>query len=123
MRRLPNSYLWLLEPTSSSPSTHTKSTADSTNNSTSSNTTTKASSSSDANFNGCVKHNLEGIMDMLGQLKTRLIFAPRAPKSVHIRRHKAADLFLDTFIYGAHSTATDALRGVSIHANTYITLI
>ena len=62
-------------------------------------------------------------MDMLGQLKTRLIFAPRAPKSVHIRRHKAADLFLDTFIYGAHSTATDALRGVSIHANTYITLI
>lgn len=30
-------------------------------------------------------------------------------------RHAAADLFLDTLIYGAHSTATDALRGVSHH--------
>jgi hypothetical protein len=28
-------------------------------------------------------------------------------------RHAAADLFIDSFVYGAHSTATDALRGVS----------
>ena len=26
-------------------------------------------------------------------------------------RHAAADLFVDTWLYGAHSTATDALRG------------
>lgn len=42
---------------------------------------------------------------------SRLIFAPRADKAEHIRRHRAADLFLDTFFYGAHSTATDSLRG------------
>lgn len=44
----------------------------------------------------------------------RLIFAPRAGKMDHIYRHAAADLFLDTIVYGAHSTATDALRGVSM---------
>jgi predicted O-linked N-acetylglucosamine transferase (SPINDLY family) len=30
---------------------------------------------------------------------------------MHIIRHFAADLFLDSLVYGAHSTATDALRG------------
>lgn len=43
---------------------------------------------------------------------TRIVFAERVSKTMHIERHLAADLFLDTFIYGAHSTATDALRGV-----------
>lgn len=42
----------------------------------------------------------------------RIIFADRVPKELHIERHSAADIFLDSFIYGAHSTATDALRGV-----------
>ena len=41
----------------------------------------------------------------------RLVFAPRAPKPAHLARHKLADLFIDTHVYGAHSTATDALRG------------
>ena len=41
----------------------------------------------------------------------RIIFAKRVPKSEHLARAAAADLFLDTFAYGAHSTATDALRG------------
>lgn len=44
----------------------------------------------------------------------RIIFADRVPKELHIERHSAADIFLDSFIYGAHSTATDALRGVRI---------
>ena len=44
----------------------------------------------------------------------RIIFAARVNKKEHIERHGAADLFLDTLVYGAHSTATDALRGVSI---------
>jgi len=40
----------------------------------------------------------------------RLIFAPRLDdKAAHLARHRAADLFLDTAIYGAHTTATDAL--------------
>merc|ERR1719409_805022 len=40
-----------------------------------------------------------------------LVRADRVPKAEHLRRHAAADLLLDTLIYGAHSTATDALRG------------
>lgn len=47
-----------------------------------------------------------------GVAARRILFAPRADKNAHIRRHAAADLFLDTIVYGAHSTATDALRGV-----------
>jgi predicted O-linked N-acetylglucosamine transferase (SPINDLY family) len=39
------------------------------------------------------------------------VFAKRVSKAEHLRRVSAADLFLDTFLYGAHSTATDALRG------------
>jgi predicted O-linked N-acetylglucosamine transferase (SPINDLY family) len=30
--------------------------------------------------------------------------------SDHLARHRAADLFVDTFCYNAHTTATDALR-------------
>jgi predicted O-linked N-acetylglucosamine transferase (SPINDLY family) len=39
----------------------------------------------------------------------RLVFAPRAPVNAHVARNAAADLFLDTFPYGAHTTANDAL--------------
>ena len=39
------------------------------------------------------------------------MWARRLPKREHLLRHAAADLFLDTLIYGAHSTATDALAG------------
>lgn len=39
----------------------------------------------------------------------RLIFAPRQPKPEHLERHRLADLFLDTFIVNAHTTASDAL--------------
>lgn len=41
----------------------------------------------------------------------RLVWAKRVPKSEHLVRHAAADLCLDTLVYGAHSTATDALAG------------
>ena len=43
--------------------------------------------------------------DLTGQL----IFSDPVPKEQHIRRMALADLFLDTDIYGAHSTGTDAL--------------
>jgi predicted O-linked N-acetylglucosamine transferase (SPINDLY family) len=39
----------------------------------------------------------------------RLIFAGRLPKAEHLERHRLADLFLDTRIYNAHTTASDAL--------------
>jgi protein O-GlcNAc transferase len=39
----------------------------------------------------------------------RLVFAKRAPLPQHLARHRAADLFLDTFPYNAHTTASDAL--------------
>jgi predicted O-linked N-acetylglucosamine transferase (SPINDLY family) len=40
----------------------------------------------------------------------RIIFAPRAASlPEHLARHRVADLFLDTFPYGAHATAVDSL--------------
>ena len=39
----------------------------------------------------------------------RLIFAERTNIAEHLKRHTHADLFLDTFNYNAHTTASDAL--------------
>jgi len=39
----------------------------------------------------------------------RIIFAERVSMAEHLARHRLADLFLDTFHYNAHSTASDAL--------------
>ena len=40
----------------------------------------------------------------------RLVFAPKVPLLAdHLARHRAADLFLDTLPYNAHTTASDAL--------------
>jgi predicted O-linked N-acetylglucosamine transferase (SPINDLY family) len=39
----------------------------------------------------------------------RLVFAQRAPHAEHLARYALADLFLDTFPYNAHTTASDAL--------------
>ena len=39
----------------------------------------------------------------------RLVFADRLPLEEHLARHRAADLFLDTVPYNAHTTASDAL--------------
>jgi predicted O-linked N-acetylglucosamine transferase (SPINDLY family) len=47
-----------------------------------------------------IKHGVDG---------ERLIFAPRMELSEHLARHRAADLFLDTLPYNAHTTASDAL--------------
>ena len=40
----------------------------------------------------------------------RLVFADRASLPEHLARFQLADLFLDTFPYSAHTTASDALR-------------
>jgi len=39
----------------------------------------------------------------------RLVFAPRMPLADHLARHRAANLFLDTLPFNAHTTASDAL--------------
>ncbi len=40
----------------------------------------------------------------------RLVFAGPLPRAKHLARQRLADLFLDTLIYNAHTTASDALR-------------
>lgn len=40
---------------------------------------------------------------------TRLIFAPKLPQEAHLARYGLVDLALDTFPYGSHTTASDAL--------------
>jgi predicted O-linked N-acetylglucosamine transferase (SPINDLY family) len=42
-------------------------------------------------------------------LEHRLVFAGRVPLEEHLARHRLADLFLDTWPYNAHTTASDAL--------------
>jgi protein O-GlcNAc transferase len=39
----------------------------------------------------------------------RIIFAEGVPMDEHLARHKLADLFVDTFYFNAHTTASDAL--------------
>jgi predicted O-linked N-acetylglucosamine transferase (SPINDLY family) len=51
----------------------------------------------------------------LGMPEERLVFTGPASKDAHIRRSRHAALFMDTEVYGAHSTGTDALwSGVPI---------
>ena len=58
-----------------------------------------------------LKMNLRMEAAARGVAPHRIFFAPRRSKKRHLSRHWLADCFLDTHIYGAHSTATDALRG------------
>ncbi len=55
--------------------------------------------------------NLRREAEARGAAADRLVFESRGlPKPLHLARHRAADLFLDTHFYNAHSTAADALR-------------
>jgi predicted O-linked N-acetylglucosamine transferase (SPINDLY family) len=53
--------------------------------------------------------NLRREAALAGIDPSRLIFAQGSPAAEHFRRHAHADLFLDTFPYGAHSTAAVSL--------------
>ncbi len=59
--------------------------------------------------NDNVDQRLRQAAEKAGVAPERLIFAPKAPNAKHLARIAVADLFLDTFPYGAHSTAADAL--------------
>src|SRR5262249_4494623 len=59
---------------------------------------------------GAVAENLRREAQARQVDPARLIFAPRVPSNEeHLARLGAADLFLDTLPYNAHSTAMDAL--------------
>jgi len=53
--------------------------------------------------------NLAREATVRGVLPERLIFAPRLPLPEHLARHQLADIFLDTWPYNAHTSASDAL--------------
>ena len=64
-----------------------------------------------ATENQVVMTNLRSEAEKRGISNSRLIFAPRmTEKSDHMARIKLANLFLDTFPFNAHTTASDALR-------------
>jgi predicted O-linked N-acetylglucosamine transferase (SPINDLY family) len=58
---------------------------------------------------GDAKENLQREAHAAGIDPNRLVFAPRAPMGVHLVRNAVPDLFVDTYPYGAHTTANDAL--------------
>lgn len=56
-----------------------------------------------------VNQRLRQMAAQSGVIPERLIFASKTPNPHHLARIALADLFLDTFPYGAHSTAADAI--------------
>jgi predicted O-linked N-acetylglucosamine transferase (SPINDLY family) len=61
------------------------------------------------NSNDLSEKNLRNEATRRGVDASRLVFAQKVPMDIHLARQKLADLFLDTFVYNAHSTATEAL--------------
>jgi predicted O-linked N-acetylglucosamine transferase (SPINDLY family) len=53
--------------------------------------------------------NLRGEARKRGVDPARVIFAPRRPNAEYLALYRHADLFLDTWPYNAHTTASDAL--------------
>ena len=53
--------------------------------------------------------NLKTAFEKFGLDSKRIVFAPTVEHSEHLRRLQNADLFMDTFFYNAHTTASDAL--------------
>ena len=59
--------------------------------------------------NKSAKENLKKEAEKRGVEKNRLVFAKKLSQAEHLARHRHADLFVDTFNYNAHTTASDAL--------------
>jgi predicted O-linked N-acetylglucosamine transferase (SPINDLY family) len=59
--------------------------------------------------NQTARRNLAAAAAARGVDPARLVFAPRIASAAHLARHRLADLFLDTLLYNAHTTASDAL--------------
>jgi predicted O-linked N-acetylglucosamine transferase (SPINDLY family) len=64
---------------------------------------------------GDANARLMKVAEQCGIPPHRLIFAEKRPNPQHLARYALADLFLDTFPYGAHTTAADSMwMGVPI---------
>jgi len=61
--------------------------------------------SGDESANGRLRH----VAQQCGVAPERIVFAQKATNPNHLARIGLADLFLDTFPYGAHSTGSDAI--------------
>jgi predicted O-linked N-acetylglucosamine transferase (SPINDLY family) len=59
--------------------------------------------------NATAMDNLRGEAERHGIDGARLVFAKNEPLAAHLARVRAADLFLDTLPYNAHTTTSDAL--------------
>jgi protein O-GlcNAc transferase len=59
--------------------------------------------------NKFAEENLRKEAEKRGISGDRLVFAEKLPQGEHLARQRLADLFLDTFNYNAHTTASDAL--------------
>lgn len=59
--------------------------------------------------NDAARENLLAHAVRAGIARDRLVFAPFLPEAEHLERLTHADLFLDTFPYTAHTTASDAV--------------
>ncbi len=53
--------------------------------------------------------NLKKEANLKGINPDRIIFARKVSMEEHLSRHSAADLFIDTYPYGAHTTCSDSL--------------
>ena len=59
--------------------------------------------------NGDTNERLKALAQESGVAPERLVFAEKRANPQHVARYALADLFLDTFPYGSHTTAADAL--------------
>ena len=59
--------------------------------------------------NASAERNLRREAQARGIDPARIVFAGRLPLADHLARHRLADLFLDTLLVNAHTTASDAL--------------
>ena len=59
--------------------------------------------------NQWAEQNLKREAEARSVSSERIIFAQKVPLEEHLARHKHADLFIDTFNYNAHTTASDSL--------------
>ncbi|HYC66515.1 MAG TPA: tetratricopeptide repeat protein, partial [Reyranellaceae bacterium] len=77
--------------------------------------------------NEAAKANLRREAGQRGIAADRLLFAPRLPLEQHLARHRAADLFIDTFPVNAHTTASDALWAglpvVTLQGETFVSRV
>ena len=59
--------------------------------------------------NKWAEKNLKQQAEARGISSERLVFADKLPQAEHLARQRLADIFIDTFNYNAHTTASDAL--------------